>query len=292
MTGKYVHNTHLVNTNMKKINENTKVTLTLGQLKRLVKESRPKDIEYDEEIDMVDEPKKSNKDEKQKSPTTDRAEEIRAKIREIEKERDSWIQQDDEEYKRYQSFEDRAGWTTRAKANKIRDGFFDRMNSFRSFINDCNKRLEALNKELKNLVKEGTAPAVDPVAAIEEDLSDILDKIDAWRTDGSMEHWQYSQLFDLADDALAKLDEVKKPEAVKEDAPEAASSDDEGPADMDAQIADLFDMYRACKVEPKVCNAIKADGEKTNIFLGRGNSVGGIARALRDGRLLKVIGFN
>ena len=38
-----------------KINENTKVTLTLGQLKRLVKESKawPKEIEYDdEEIDM------------------------------------------------------------------------------------------------------------------------------------------------------------------------------------------------------------------------------------------------
>lgn len=68
--------------------------------------------------------------------------------------------------------------------------------------------------------------------------------------------------------------------------------DDEGPADVDAAIKELFDMYRACKVEPKVCNAIKADGEKTNIFLGRGNSVGGIAKALRDGRLLKVIGFN
>lgn len=66
--------------------------------------------------------------------------------------------------------------------------------------------------QLKKLVKESTAPATDPVAAIEEDLSDILDKIDAWRTDGTMEHWQYSQLFDLADDALAKLDEVKKPE--------------------------------------------------------------------------------
>ena len=213
---------------MKKISENTKVTLTLGQLKRLVKESRPKDIEYDdEEIDVVDEPKKADKDGEQKSPTTDRAEEIRAKIREIEKERDMWMQRDDEVYKRYQSFEDRAGWTTRAKANKIRDGFFDRMNSFRSFINDCNKRLKALNKELKNLVKEG-------------------------------------------------IDD----------------EDDEGPADVDAAIADLFDMYRACKVEPKVCNAITADGKKTNIFLGRGNSVGGIARALRDGRLLKVIGFN
>ena len=77
-----------------------------------------------------------------------------------------------------------------------------------------------------------------------------------------------------------------------EDAPTTVSEDDEGPADVDTAVKDLFDMYRACKVEPKVCNAIKADGEKTNIFLGRGNSVGGIAKALRDGRLLKVIGFN
>ena len=112
---------------MKKINENTKVTLTLKQLKNLVKESKawPKDIEYDdEEIDVVDEPKKSDKDEEHKSPTTDHAEEIRAKIKEIEKERDFWMQRDDEEYKRYQSFEDSAGWTTRSKANKIRDNFF------------------------------------------------------------------------------------------------------------------------------------------------------------------------
>ena len=70
------------------------------------------------------------------------------------------------------------------------------------------------------------------------------------------------------------------------------SEDDEGPADVDAAVKDLFDMYQACKVEPKVCNAITADGKKTNIFLDKGNSVGGIARALRDGRLLKVIGFN
>lgn len=102
---------------------------------------------------------------------------------------------------------------------------------------DENTKVTLTFAQLKKLVKEGTAPdanqgatnqgSVDPVAAIEEDLSDILDKIDAWRTDGSMEHWQYVQLFDLADDALAKLDEVKKPEAVKEDAPEAAGSDDE-----------------------------------------------------------------
>lgn len=77
---------------------------------------------------------------------------------------------------------------------------------------DENTKVTLTFAQLKKLVKEGTAPAADPVAAIEEDLSDILDKIDAWRTDGSMEHWQYVQLFDLADDALAKLDEVKKPE--------------------------------------------------------------------------------
>ena len=37
-----------------------------------------------------------------------------------------------------------------------------------------------------------------------EALSDILDRIDQWRTDGTLEHWQYSQLFDLADGALAE----------------------------------------------------------------------------------------
>ena len=37
-----------------------------------------------------------------------------------------------------------------------------------------------------------------------EALSEILDLIDKWRTDGVMEHWQYSQLFDVADNALAE----------------------------------------------------------------------------------------
>lgn len=36
-----------------------------------------------------------------------------------------------------------------------------------------------------------------------EALSDIIDRIDQWRNDGSIEHWQYSQLFDIADAALA-----------------------------------------------------------------------------------------
>lgn len=41
--------------------------------------------------------------------------------------------------------------------------------------------------------------------AMQHALSDIIDIIDEWRTDGSMEHWQYSQLFDIADAALAAL---------------------------------------------------------------------------------------
>lgn len=39
---------------------------------------------------------------------------------------------------------------------------------------------------------------------LREALSEILDLIDKWRTDGVMEHWQYSQLFDVADNALAE----------------------------------------------------------------------------------------
>lgn len=37
-----------------------------------------------------------------------------------------------------------------------------------------------------------------------EALSEIIDLIDKWRNDGVMEHWQYSQLFDVADNALAE----------------------------------------------------------------------------------------
>lgn len=45
--------------------------------------------------------------------------------------------------------------------------------------------------------------AVGSAAAMREALADILETIDKWRTDGSMEHLQYSQLFDIADAALA-----------------------------------------------------------------------------------------
>lgn len=37
-----------------------------------------------------------------------------------------------------------------------------------------------------------------------EALSEILELIDKWRTDVVMEHWQYSQLFDIADNALGE----------------------------------------------------------------------------------------
>lgn len=37
-----------------------------------------------------------------------------------------------------------------------------------------------------------------------EALSEIIDLINKWLTDGVMAHWQYSQLFDVADAALAE----------------------------------------------------------------------------------------
>ena len=42
------------------------------------------------------------------------------------------------------------------------------------------------------------------VKAILDALNEIKDTIDEWRTNGEMEHWQYSKLFDITDSALAK----------------------------------------------------------------------------------------
>ena len=41
------------------------------------------------------------------------------------------------------------------------------------------------------------------VKAILDALNEIKDTIDEWRTNGEMEHWQYSKLFDITDAALA-----------------------------------------------------------------------------------------
>ena len=61
--------------------------------------------------------------------------------------------------------------------------------------------------------KHGAPDAVKTVDQIlaernrmKEALSQILDRIDQWRTDGTLEHWQYSHLFDIADGALADKD--------------------------------------------------------------------------------------
>ena len=53
-SGKYIHNIHLENTYMKKINENTKVTLTLGQIKRLIKESVEDGVISFEDLEIGD----------------------------------------------------------------------------------------------------------------------------------------------------------------------------------------------------------------------------------------------
>ena len=53
-SGKYIHNIHLENTYMKKINESTKVTLTLGQIKRLIKESTKDGVISFEDLEIGD----------------------------------------------------------------------------------------------------------------------------------------------------------------------------------------------------------------------------------------------
>ena len=67
---------------------------------------------------------------------------------------------------------------------------------------DLAERLqEALEKSERRIAELERAPG--NAAAMREALGEILDKIDAWRTDGSMEHCQYSHLFDICDAALA-----------------------------------------------------------------------------------------
>ena len=61
-------------------------------------------------------------------------------------------------------------------------------------------------------------------------------------------------------------------------------------------VQDAYDKYRACSTEPKVCHAVKIndDGteEKVGISMTRGNSIGGIVKAIQDGRLRKVLKFS
>ena len=48
-----------------------------------------------------------------------------------------------------------------------------------------------------------TMPAGN-AAAMREAVDAAIEKIDKWRSEGTMEHWQYSQLFDILDAALAE----------------------------------------------------------------------------------------
>lgn len=57
------------------------------------------------------------------------------------------------------------------------------------------------NTALAEFDRTQNAPA--NTSAMQAALEDMLEKIDAWRTDGTMEHWQYSQLFNICDAALA-----------------------------------------------------------------------------------------
>lgn len=79
-----------------------------------------------------------------------------------------------------------------------RDLLLPQCNGGTAFAKACG---ETVNKIMDALKEERTSDG--NMAAMREALEDVLEKIDRWRTDGVMEHWQYSQLFDIADSALA-----------------------------------------------------------------------------------------
>ena len=77
-----------------------------------------------------------------------------------------------------------------------------------------NTKVTLTLSQLKQFVKESTA--TDPISSIETDLLNIQEQINQWNADGAIEYYQYSYLFDLADDALAKLDELKDSNVAKD----------------------------------------------------------------------------
>ena len=74
----------------------------------------------------------------------------------------------------------------------------------RRALENVKDTLALFSNSLKN--ENSDDAIITPVnnAACRNALEEILEKIDKWRTDNVMEHWQYSQLFDIADAALAK----------------------------------------------------------------------------------------
>lgn len=81
---------------------------------------------------------------------------------------------------------------------------FDRIEAARSCeVQSLQGTIVKLNDAIAE--KQELNEIITPVnnAACRNALEEILEKIDKWRTDNVMEHWQYSQLFDIANWAIA-----------------------------------------------------------------------------------------
>lgn len=74
----------------------------------------------------------------------------------------------------------------------------------RRALENVKDALALFSNSLKN--ENSDDAIITPVnnAACRNALEEILEKIDKWRTDNVMEHWQYSQLFDIANWAIAE----------------------------------------------------------------------------------------
>lgn len=105
------------------------------------------------------------------------------------------------------------------------EGEQDRRETLAEIVAEIYRSVESMGDELPYTVSAGTvrkvaarivdatkrevasttekSSAVGNAAAMLKALEDVLEKIDRWRTDGVIEHWQYSQLFDIADSALS-----------------------------------------------------------------------------------------
>jgi hypothetical protein len=125
--------------------------------------------------------------------------------------------------------------------------------------------------------------------------------VDDW---GNSEWWPEERVaIDTDPDAPAeKYDPEKFPEFskfkkfAKESGRRFGRKFNESDDEIRDAVNDAYDKYRACSTVPKVCQAIKIndDGteQKIGIWMDHGNSIGGIVKAIKDGRLRKVLKFS
>ena len=67
-----------------------------------------------------------------------------------------------------------------------------------------NKTVDDIVKRVRSEATTEKSSAVGNAAAMREALNAIKDTLDEWRTNGEMmEHWQYSELFGIANAALS-----------------------------------------------------------------------------------------